>query len=498
MCASVQANGLHVEQRQCAVVYLSICEPNIACTERIAINTSYQNYYKVLGVPKSVGMCTRHTVHHDEVNSPYSTPHGTSGTLLLYLTDEKDLKKAYRKLALKYHPDKVPAAERDAATDKFKEINEAYEVLSDPQKRADYDAGADQPGGGFHQQQQHHGHPSGGGHPGGSFHFHRQTFGGGGGGHRHFGMDDAFNVFEQFFGGPGPGMPRRGPGGFGGAGGFGGGGGFGGHGGRHPDLYTATDPVVALTRSNFGRLVGRKSRGRDLWLLEFYRPGCGHCQAASAAVKAVAKGLQGVAQVGVINCDMQDPVCRVHNPTSGGVPAFVIAGPGGTELYEGQRSASALKAAVIQAIPDFVRQVSGRRLGSLAKLYASNGCASGCVLLLTPKSEPPALFKAMANRAQDLRRKPRGVNSPPAFVSVQVDDQDLQADHSVPHWLGVTATPAIVVLPPPDPSHAPGGAAPHPDTIIPLLKQAQPVVYHSSLSDTAKVEKWLKSTLQLR
>ncbi len=51
----------------------------------------------------------------------------------------EDIKRAYRESALRYHPDRVPEAEKKDAEEKFKQISEAYAVLSDPQKRALYD-----------------------------------------------------------------------------------------------------------------------------------------------------------------------------------------------------------------------------------------------------------------------------------------------------------------------------------------------------------------------
>ncbi len=112
-----------------------------------------------------------------------------------------DVKSAYRKAAMKFHPDRNKEA---GAESKFKEINEAYEVLSDEQKKAAYDqyghAAFQQGGMGGAQG----GNPFAGGGP-----FSYSYTNSGGGGNPFDGFDlggDPFDIFESFFGGG-----RRGP-----------------------------------------------------------------------------------------------------------------------------------------------------------------------------------------------------------------------------------------------------------------------------------------------
>ncbi len=62
---------------------------------------------------------------------------------------DEDIKKAYRKLAMKYHPDHYQGDDKKQAEEKFKKISEAYAVLKDKEKRKQYDAFGDQ---GFHQR----------------------------------------------------------------------------------------------------------------------------------------------------------------------------------------------------------------------------------------------------------------------------------------------------------------------------------------------------------
>ena len=121
---------------------------------------NYKDYYAILGVKKDAS--------------------------------EKDIKQAYRKLARQYHPDVNPGNKE--AEEKFKEVSEAYEVLSDKEKRAKYDA--------FGQQWQGYEQGGGFGGPGGFRYedFDQSGFGGGAG----FG-----DFFEMLFGprgGAGTGM----------------------------------------------------------------------------------------------------------------------------------------------------------------------------------------------------------------------------------------------------------------------------------------------------
>lgn len=147
--------------------------------------TTKRDYYDILGVSKSAS--------------------------------KEEIKKAYRKLALEYHPDRNKSA---GANEKFKEINEAYEVLADAKKKETYDqfghAAFDPRYGGVPG-----GSPFGGGqtYRQGPFTYTYTTSGGGSPfGGDFSGFSDPFEIFEQFFGGGSPfrgaarerGMPRYG------------------------------------------------------------------------------------------------------------------------------------------------------------------------------------------------------------------------------------------------------------------------------------------------
>ncbi len=165
---------------------------------------------------------------------------------------EDEIKKAYRKLAIKYHPDRNP--DNAEAEEKFKEAAEAYEVLHDKQKRAQYDQfGFDGPQG-----------------------FGAGGFGGAGG----MNMDDIFSAFGDIFGGHG----------------FGGFGGFGGGGGQQQRVYRGADLrlKVKLSLQDVASGVTKKFKVRkDVT--------CTHCNGSGAENGSSAETCPTCHGAGVVN-----------------------------------------------------------------------------------------------------------------------------------------------------------------------------------------------------
>ena len=133
---------------------------------------------------------------------------------------QEDIKKAYRKLALKWHPDRCSPDKKAEAQTKFQEIGEAFEVLSDVEKKRVYDqVGEEGLRGGFPGSDGSSSSSSSGGGGNGGFHFNGGGGGGGPGMRSHFTHSNAEDIFRSFFGTSDP-FAADGDSPFGGAGGL--------------------------------------------------------------------------------------------------------------------------------------------------------------------------------------------------------------------------------------------------------------------------------------
>eukprot|EP00854_Cymbomonas_tetramitiformis_P014093 gene14093-16666_t len=164
-------------------------------------------------------------------------------------TDDQ-IKKAHKKMALKYHPDKNPD---DKAKDKFVEVQQAYEVLSDPEKRRNYDHT------GFSDPRERQRHPGA-----------------------------SWDTGDAFFRGGGP---------------FG----FGNFYQPPPDPIQSSTSI--LNGRNFDKLV---MQGKEAWLVQIYHDGSDDCQRAAASWEQAAKSLEGIAKLGRVNYqDQQQLVSKL-------------------------------------------------------------------------------------------------------------------------------------------------------------------------------------------
>lgn len=310
--------------------------------ESVGAMDATKDYYKVLGVKKDFS--------------------------------DRELKKAYRTLALKYHPDKVDdEQEKEQAKEKFVQVSEAYEVLSDPQKKSEYD------------EARLYGGNTGG--PGGSGGF-ANGFGGGfggqyGGGGRQRSSEESMRsftkMFESVFGhgfGGGGGHAFGGGGhqefhfdgmdgfGHGFPGGMGGGMGRGAPQQRPPQsLYPKDSPVRALSKKKF---PGKGANNE--WLVEFYSLADQHSVAFKDQYEHIASDLRGKVKVGAVNCDKHAQLCASMRVTA--YPQFVYVWDGERSVYDGELDEYAVYNFAIEK--HIARLQRLRDSGELEKLHSGN------------------------------------------------------------------------------------------------------------------------------
>mmetsp|Transcript_126520 Transcript_126520/g.366254 ORF Transcript_126520/g.366254 Transcript_126520/m.366254 type:complete len:486 (+) Transcript_126520:137-1594(+) len=319
----------------------------------------------------------------------------------------KKIKSAYRKLALKWHPDKVEESKREEAEKKFVQISEAYSVLSDEEKREIYDkygkkgveaheAGQDPRSAGF-----------GGFGGGGGGGFQNFNFGGGGGSqHFHFGGPgggrggnfDPFSMFEEMFGaggggfgGPGAGG-RRGPGA---------GAGFGGGGGRAPqDLFPKGKSKVA----KLGKPKFPDQKSKHMWLIMFYAPTSRESQQAASNLEKLAEKKNLAYKVGAVDCLMSDretKFCKEKGIDIGDLPQFAFVLDGKLIMLkddENDLPASGLgpkflHEMVLDNMPQHLIQNINNIPQMEERLFSNGGAA---VLLLTDKYETSSMYYSLA------------------------------------------------------------------------------------------------------
>jgi curved DNA-binding protein CbpA len=356
-------------------------------------------------------------------NSAFANPDDYYAILGLQKTCKpKEIKSAYRKLALQYHPDKVKGDEalKADAESKFVLISQAYAVLSDAKKRKIYDAygksgldaaerGQDPASAGF-------GFPggNGGGGHGGGFHFN--------GGGANF---DAFKLFEQMFanqgGGSGGGFGGNthfkfstGGGGFsGGSGGGGGFGGFGGqpHGRQHQqrshsqqpsppaDLFSkqSTPDIAKLGSPKFPN-----AKSKHLWLIVFYDNVTPACAKAKPLLETLAAKKAVLSfQLGAMDCgksQAETRFCVAQGIDVNSLPAYAFVVDGKVQVYNEKDtsiSAKDLYDFSLKHMPQhLIRNIN--HPSQIAERLMPSAKSSISVLLLTDKYETSALYQSLA------------------------------------------------------------------------------------------------------
>ncbi|XP_021744727.1 dnaJ protein ERDJ3A-like [Chenopodium quinoa] len=351
---------------------------------------------------------------------------------------QRDIKKAFHKLSLQYHPDKN---KNKGAQAKFEEINNAYEILSDEEKRKNYDLYGDEKGGPSFDS-------GGAGDYGGYTHF---TSGGSGGQWQN--MGGGGRTFSFSFGGSGGGNPFGGSGGgspfgfglndmfsnlFGGnmgsGSGFSGSGRssgstFGGSAGSQSGFKRPPKTCRAVSSQVFEKEINAKG---ITWLLLSYTPSMMLAQQYESILEEIANSLKGALKVGKINCETESSFCKNHGIHPRRVPrlfvySYITSESGSFVEYNDEWDVKSLKSFCQEHLPRFSRRVS---LADFQPSFGGAGERLPRVMLLSTKKDTPVIWRTLSG----LYRKQF------IFYDAQVHDV---SDPEVKR-LGVNALPAIV------------------------------------------------------
>ncbi|KAL0338163.1 UNVERIFIED_CONTAM: DnaJ protein ERDJ3A [Sesamum angustifolium] len=343
---------------------------------------------------------------------------------------QREIQKAFHKLSLQYHPDKN---KNKGAQEKFSEINNAYDILSDEQKRKNYDLYGDEKGSpGFDAggPGEHDGYTyftSGGpgqsgfnfrpgewqntgGQGSKSFSF---SFGGPGTGKQSsygFGFDD---IFSNFFGG-----------------GMGGGSQFGGFSGSGRSEHGRKQPAKSIPSVN-SQLYRKEIVDNGMtWLLYFYTSNLRGIQYYESVIEEVGTSLQGALKVGSINCESDASFCKELGVYPRREPKIFLysyksSEKGSLVEYDDDLDVKSLKSFCQDHLPRFSKRINLNNLDA-----ASEAGRLPRVLLLSTKKSTPVIWRVLSG----LYHK--------RFVFYDAEVHDI-SDASV-RKLGIDSLPAII------------------------------------------------------
>lgn len=291
--------------------------------------------------------------------------------------DANTIKRAFKKLSLKYHPDKNKK-DPETAKKKFVEIANAYEVLSDPEKKKIYDIHGEE---GVQEQaarenagqQGHHGGPFG------NFHF---NFNGGGGGAS---FED---MFSQFFSGGGHRRQQH----------HHHAGGHHGH-GQHfhqqeqqqeeeeKNYFEQTD-VIQIKMNNLSKIYRRQ----EIWFVLFFKSTDAKFKEMVDLFKELGEKSYGVFKIGAVNCNTDEEICEEFDVRTTPVIVYYPESSDNQEVYRGKKTWNDIFTFGSNRMQSFVRVINSENYGD----FVTSNPTQHKVLLFTARKTAPPLLKALS------------------------------------------------------------------------------------------------------